>query len=235
MIPSAFEFWKALSEAVPGPHRLLSRGPLSYLCNHASPSVLCQARFPIKDAIQSASERRPPARRRCRTHSEHSPMKSHDPRSTRSSVIGLLLWLALAFTAAAVGSFFTPGEWYSELQKPAWNPPRWIFAPVWTALYATMGIAAWLIWNRTGLPGRGRALALFLLQLALNAMWSPIFFGLQNPALAFVNIMLLWLALLATVAAFWKMRWPAGALLLPYLAWVTFAAGLNFVIWGLNP
>ena len=150
------------------------------------------------------------------------------------SALALAGWLALSFAAAAVGGFFLPGEWYAGLQKPSWNPPNWIFGPVWTALYTIMAIAAWLIWKRGGFAGQHVALSLFLAQLLFNALWSPLFFGLRQPALAFADILLLWLTLLGTVAAFWKVRPLAGALLVPYLAWVTFASALNFALWTLN-
>jgi benzodiazapine receptor len=156
------------------------------------------------------------------------------PSSAARSALALVGWLALSFTAAAIGGFFLPGEWHARLQKPAWNPPNWIFGPVWTALYTMMAVAAWFVWKRGGFAAQLIALSLFLLQLLINALWSPLFFGLRNPALAFVDIVLLWLALLATVVAFWKVRPLAGALLVPYLAWVTFAGALNFAIWRLN-
>ena len=153
--------------------------------------------------------------------------------STRSA-LALVGWLALSFTAAAMGGFFLPGEWYAGLRKPSWNPPNWIFGPVWTVLYATMAVAAWLVWKRGGFAGQRFALSLFLMQLLLNALWSPLFFGLRNTGLAFVDIVWLWLAVLATVVAFWKTRPLTGALLVPYLAWVTFASVLNFALWRLN-
>ena len=150
------------------------------------------------------------------------------------SALALAGWLALSFAAAAVGGFFLPGEWYAGLQKPSWNPPNWIFGPVWTALYMIMAIAAWLVWKRGGFAGQRVALSFFLAQLLFNALWSPLFFGLRQPALAFADILLLWLTLLGTVAAFWKVRPLAGVLLVPYLAWVTFASTLNFALWRLN-
>jgi benzodiazapine receptor len=153
--------------------------------------------------------------------------------STRSA-LALAGWLVLSFSAAAIGGFFTPGAWHATLKKPSWNPPKWIFGPVWTALYTTMAIAAWLVWKRGGFAGQRVARSLFVAQLLFNALWSPLFFGLRHPALAFADIVLLWLALLGTVAAFWSARSIAGALLLPYLAWVTFASVLNFAIWRLN-
>jgi translocator protein len=153
--------------------------------------------------------------------------------STRSA-LALAGWLVLSFSVAAIGGFFMPGDWYATLQKPSWNPPNWIFGPVWTALYTTMAIAAWLVWKRGGFAGQHVALSLFLAQLLFNALWSPLFFGLRHTALAFADIVLLWVALLGTVATFWSARPIAGALLLPYLAWVTFASVLNFAIWRLN-
>jgi tryptophan-rich sensory protein len=160
--------------------------------------------------------------------------EGHSLVSKAISGLGLLGWLALAFGAATLGALFGPGDWYGALRKPAWNPPGWIFAPVWTVLYASMGVAAWLVWSRVGARGRGRALGLFLVQLGLNALWSPLFFGLQSPGWAFVDISLLWLALVGTVVVFWQVRPSAGLLLLPYLVWVSFASALNLAIWRLN-
>ena len=157
------------------------------------------------------------------------------PRSSTRSASVLAGWLLLSFSAAAVGGCFMPGAWYATLKKPSWNPPNWIFGPVWTALYTTMAIAAWLVWKRGGFAGQRVALSFFIAQLLFNALWSPLFFGLHYPGLAFADIVLLWLALLGTVAAFWKVRPLAGALLVPYLAWVTFASALNFALWRLNP
>jgi benzodiazapine receptor len=150
------------------------------------------------------------------------------------AALGFAGWLLLCFSAAALGGFFMPGEWYAQLQKPSWNPPSWIFGPAWTALYIMMAIAAWLVWRRGGFATQRLALGVFLLQLLLNALWSPLFFGLRNPALAFVDIVLLWFALLATLLVFWRRSRVAGALLIPYLAWVSFASALNFALWRLN-
>jgi tryptophan-rich sensory protein len=146
----------------------------------------------------------------------------------------LLGWLVLVFVAAAVGRSFPPGAWYAGLAKPAWTPPNWLFAPVWTLLYLLMGLAAWLVWERRGTSGGRWALGLFLVQLGLNALWSWVFFGLHRPGLAFVEIVLLWLALAATIGAFRRVRPLAAGLLVPYLLWVTFAAALNFALWRLN-
>ena len=147
------------------------------------------------------------------------------------SVVGLVVWLALCFGAAAVGARFRPGPWYAALRKPAWNPPAWIFAPVWTALYALMAVAAWLVWRE---PGTAAVLALFVVQLALNAAWTWLFFGLRRPGLALVEIVVLWLAIAATAIAFLAVVPPAGLLLLPYLAWVAFATALNASLWKRN-
>jgi tryptophan-rich sensory protein len=120
------------------------------------------------------------------------------------------------------------------LLKPAWNPPAWVFGPVWTVLYLMMAVAAWLVWRRRGFAGAPWALGLFVLQLALNTLWSAIFFGLRRPGVAAIEILLLWLAILATLIAFAPVSRLAAILLAPYLAWVTFAAVLNFTIWRMN-
>ena len=152
--------------------------------------------------------------------------------STADSAIGLVGWLVLCFGAAAVGARFKPGAWYAGLRKPAWNPPNWLFAPVWTVLYALMAVGAWLVWRETGLS---REAGLFVLQLALNAAWTWLFFGLKRPALALAEMVVLWLAIAATLVAFWNVRPLAGWLLVPYLLWVTFATGLTVAVWRLNP
>jgi translocator protein len=161
------------------------------------------------------------------------PVNLPAPSRIRSAA-GLAGWLLLCFFAAALGGLFAPGEWYAQLKKPMWNPPGWIFGPVWTALYTMMAVAAWLVWRSGELSARRKPLFLFLLQLLLNAAWSPLFFGLHNPGLAFAEILLLWLAIISTLLVFWKLRRGAGLLLVPYLAWVSFAAGLNFTLWRLN-
>jgi translocator protein len=157
------------------------------------------------------------------------------PIPPRRAAAGMLLWLLACFAAAALGALFPPGEWYAGLRKPAWNPPNWIFGPVWTALYAMMAAAAWLVWRRGGFAAQRGPLTLFVVQLLLNAVWTPLFFGLRQPALAFAEMLLLWCAITATILAFRRVQALASALLLPYLAWVTFAALLNFTLWRLNP
>jgi tryptophan-rich sensory protein len=144
---------------------------------------------------------------------------------------------ALCFAAAAVGAWLTGDaieSWYSGLAKPSFNPPNWVFGPAWTALYSMMAVAAWLVWRERGRRDVSIALVLFLVQLALNAAWSGVFFGLRNPAAALAEIAVLWLLIAATLFAFRRVRPVAGWLLAPYLAWVTFASALNFEIWRLN-
>lgn len=154
--------------------------------------------------------------------------------SATRNLIGLVGWLVVSFSAGWVGSRFLPGPWYASLAKPSWNPPSWVFAPVWTALYAMMGIAAWLVWRKSRFDGARAALTLFAVQLVLNALWSYLFFGLHRPDLAFVEIVALWLAILAVLVLFWREDRRAGALLVPYLVWVGFAACLNFALWRMN-
>jgi benzodiazapine receptor len=158
-----------------------------------------------------------------------------NPQTGLASWMGLAFWLGACFAAAWVGSQFSAGQWYERLTKPALTPPSWVFGPVWTLLYTMMGVAAWLVWKRHGFAGVAQSLWLFLLQLALNVLWSYLFFGLKNPGLAFLDIVVLWLAILATIIAFFRHYRPAGQLLLPYLLWVSFAVYLNLQFWRLNP
>ena len=166
-----------------------------------------------------------------------SPTASHANTPAISkprSALGLAGFVVLCFSAAAFGSQFMPGEWYAALKKPSWNPPNWIFGPVWSALYTMMAVAAWLVWRRGGFKLNRLPLALFLTQLFLNSLWSWLFFGLKNPALAFGEIVLLWLGIGGTIVAFWPRQRTAAWLLVPYLLWVSFASGLNFTLWQLN-
>ena len=156
------------------------------------------------------------------------------PKTAGSQALALFGWLALCFAAAATAVFVSTDGWYAGLQKPSWNPPSWLFGPAWTTLYILMAVAAWLVWREGGWKAQGRALRLFLLQWFLNALWTPLFFGLHRPGLALAEIVLLWLAIVATLWSFWRARKLAGLLLVPYLAWVTFATVLNFTIWRLN-
>jgi translocator protein len=155
-------------------------------------------------------------------------------RSRMTSALALAVWLALCFGAASLGGIFMPGEWYAVLKKPSWNPPGWIFGPVWAALYTMMAVAAWLVWKRGGFAAQRKPLALFLTQLVLNATWTPLFFGLHWTGIAFAEIVMLWLAIATTLAAFRPVSPAAAWLLAPYLAWVSFATMLNFALWRLN-
>jgi len=150
------------------------------------------------------------------------------------TLLALAGWLSLSLAAASLGAFFGPGDWYASLEKPWWNPPGWIFGPVWTALYTMMAVAAWLVWRQGGWGKQSKPLLFFLAQLALNALWTPLFFGLHRPRVAFAEIVLLWLAIVATLTAFRPVSRLAAWLLAPYLAWVSFAAALNFTLWCLN-
>lgn len=155
-----------------------------------------------------------------------------------SNTSKLVITIAISELAGIVGSVFTASSvasWYTQLTKPTINPPAWVFGPVWTTLFALMGIAAFLVWKK-GLERRDVkiALALFIGQLVLNTFWSIIFFGLRSPGGALTEIVFLWLAILATIIAFARISKPAAWLLLPYILWVSFAMYLNYVLWTLN-
>jgi len=157
--------------------------------------------------------------------------------SNTKQVIGLIGWLLLSFMAAALGAVASvqAATFYQQLAQPSWAPPSSVFGPVWSVLYALMGIAAWLVWREGGWRRQRGVLGLFVIQLASNALWSWLFFGWHRGALAFAAIVLLWLLIGATLLGFWRVRPLAGALLLPYLCWVSFASALNFAVWHLNP
>ena len=159
------------------------------------------------------------------------------PTPLPMQILGLLGWLAISFAAAAVGGFASAnaGGFYRELIRPGWAPPSWLFAPTWSLLYLLMGIAAWLVWREDGFRRAWAALSLFLIQLAANALWTWLFFVWHLGAFAFGEILILWVLILCTVVAFWRVRPIAGALLLPYLAWVTFASALTYSVWKRNP
>lgn len=155
----------------------------------------------------------------------------------QQQVLGLVAWLLVCFIAAAVGgaASIQAGPFYTQLLRPGWAPPAAVFGPVWTALYVLMGIAAWQVWRVDGFHAGKSALTLFLVQLALNALWSWLFFGWHRGALAFADIVLLLALILATLFAFWRIKPLAGALIVPYLIWVSFALALNYSVWQLNP
>jgi tryptophan-rich sensory protein len=157
--------------------------------------------------------------------------------SMPKQIIALVAWLAITFTAAFIGAVASSkaGDFYKELVRPVWAPPAFLFAPVWTFLYLLMGISAWLVWKQYGFHNSCFTLWLYLIQLALNALWTWIFFKWHHGAFSFSEIVILWFFILATMISFWRLRPMAGALLLPYLAWVTFATFLTFSIWKRNP
>jgi len=148
--------------------------------------------------------------------------------------VALVVILLICFAAAGLGSIATTPNiptWYASLAKPSWNPPNWLFGPVWTALYICMAVAAWLVWRQ---GGSRTPLTLFAVQLVLNAAWSWIFFWFHMPGAAFFEILVLLAAIAATTIAFWARSRAAGILMVPYLGWVAFASVLNFTIWRMN-
>lgn len=150
---------------------------------------------------------------------------------------GLIVFLTICFIAAAIGGIVTGPAidgWYETLEKPFWQPPAWVFGPVWTVLYLLMAIAAWLVWRPAGARSAAVPLSLFMVQLVLNVAWSWIFFYLQRPGWAVLELIVLWVAIALTTLAFSRRSTVAAGLMLPYLGWVTFAGVLNFTIWRLN-
>jgi tryptophan-rich sensory protein len=151
-----------------------------------------------------------------------------------NDILGLIGFFGACFLVATSGAIFRPGDWYENLAKPPWNPPNWLFPPAWTLLYIMIAVAGWLVWRRAGFAGAGLALAVYGVQLLLNAGWSALFFGLRRPDLAMAEVVLLWLSILATILLFAPIHATAAWLMVPYLAWVTFAAVLNYAIWQRN-
>lgn len=159
----------------------------------------------------------------------------HNTSSFRSAA-ALGGFIAVGFAIGAAGSLATATSietWYAGIEKPSFNPPNAVFGPVWTTLYLMIAIAGWRVWRRSGFSDR-RAFALYSLQLLLNLMWSVLFFGLQDIGAAFFELVLLWIAIAATLVLFWRHDRIAGLLFVPYLAWVSFAGVLNAAIWRLN-
>ncbi len=153
------------------------------------------------------------------------------PKHPLLTLVGLVV---VCFAVAGIGGLATAPNiptWYAGLVKPAWTPPGWIFGPVWSLLYLSMAVAAWLVWRRGNVLV---PLTLFVIQLAFNAAWSWLFFGLHSPGAAFIDVVFLWAAIAATMLVFWFRSTIAGLLFMPYLAWVSFATVLNFTIWRLN-
>lgn len=150
---------------------------------------------------------------------------------------GLVLCVLICLGAGGLGAIATTPEidgWYRTIVKPEWNPPNWVFGPVWTTLFVLMGISAWLVWKPAGFRAAATPLALFAAQLTFNVAWSWIFFGMHQIGWAVIEIIILWATILATTVAFFRRSKPAGWLLVPYMGWVSFATMLNFAIWRLN-
>jgi tryptophan-rich sensory protein len=145
-------------------------------------------------------------------------------------MIAFAVFIVAVFAAALLGARFCPDAWYDELAKPSWQPPNRVFAPVWTVLYVAIAVAGWRLWT----VGSGLGVTFWAIQLALNAIWSPLFFGAKRIDLALVDIVALWVAIVATAVVAASVDGVATALLVPYLAWVSFATALNFAVWRLN-
>lgn len=155
-----------------------------------------------------------------------------EQKINRYGSVGYLVgFVVVTFIAPALGVISPPGDWYASLNKPSWNPPGWIFGPVWTLLYLMMATAAWLVWKRAGW---GKALGFYGVQLALNAAWTPLFFGAKQPGWALVDIIVMWVAILVTMVVFFRVSKAAGWLMVPYFAWVSFAMVLNYTLWRMN-
>lgn len=151
-----------------------------------------------------------------------------------TEIVALLGFIAAVAAVASTGAFFPPDSWYQSLRKPRWCPPNWLFGPAWTVLYLMIAVSGWLVWRKAGLAGAAGAFAIYALQLLLNGAWSGIFFGLRRMDLALAELALLWLAILATIVAFAAHDALAAWLLVPYLAWVTFAGALNAALLRAN-
>jgi len=157
--------------------------------------------------------------------------------SRARDIAALAGFVILCLAASALGAAVTvsaTGSWYDELAKASWNPPPWVFGPVWTVLYVMMGVATWLVWRQGASAARRRAMSVFAIQLTLNVLWSYLFFGFHLPLAALIEMGVLWLAIAVTLRAFARLSAPAGWLLVPYLAWVTYALSLNGAIVVLN-
>jgi len=148
--------------------------------------------------------------------------------------LGLVGWVAVCFIPSATAVFIQPGAWYEALDKPAWTPPSWVFGPVWTVLYILMGVATWRVWVRHGFEKARSELVFFLVHLLFNAAWTWLFFGLQLLVVSAIEIVVLWAMIVALTVLFWRRDHAAGMLLLPYLAWVSYAVTLNIGFAVLN-
>jgi benzodiazapine receptor len=147
----------------------------------------------------------------------------------------LMAFIGICAVAASSGALFPPGRWYDSLRKPAWRPPNWLFGPAWTVLYAMIAVAGWLVWTTAGPGERLVPMSVYGLQLVLNVVWSGIFFGMKRMKLALGEMALLWLSIAVNIAVFWPVHKIAALMLVPYLAWVSFAFMLNRALVKLNP
>ena len=153
---------------------------------------------------------------------------------TTGSLLALGGFALVALLAASSGAAFKPDAWYREIRKPAWTPKDWVFPTVWTPLYVMIAASGWLVWREAGFAGAALPLLVWLAQLALNAGWSALFFGLKKPGLAFAEVLTLWFAVALNILLFWPISTTAALLLVPYLVWVTIASALNFQVWRMN-
>ncbi len=166
---------------------------------------------------------------------------SYRGRNSRPNLPALAAFLVLALGAGAVGAAFSPGfsapaaHWYAALLKPAWVPPQSWFPPVWIALYVSMATAAWIVWRERYHRGRAAAISAYCLQLLLNSLWPPVFFGLKNIDAGLFEIVALWLAVGWTLREFARVKFAAALILVPYFSWLTMIAALNLAMWKLNP
>jgi translocator protein len=154
------------------------------------------------------------------------------------NLLALVVFIVVCLGVAWVSALATRpaiGTWYAGLAKPSWTPPNWLFAPVWTALYLAMAVAGWLVWKSAGAAERQAALAIFAAQLALNFLWSPLFFGLHRVGWAMADLAFLWAAISGFVFAAWPASRVASILFVPYWLWVSYAGALNFAVWRMNP
>jgi len=142
------------------------------------------------------------------------------------------IFLAACFAAGSTGALFEPGKWYESLSKPSWTPPNWLFPVAWATLYLCIAAAAARV---APLEGSQYAMAFFALQIALNTLWTPVFFGLKRMGAGMVVLVALWIAVATTLGIFWSLDWIAGLLFVPYLVWVTVAGALNYTVWRMNP
>ncbi len=158
-------------------------------------------------------------------------------RSIAAQSLGFAGWLIGTSVAGALGAIASvrAASFYAELTRPAWAPPAWLFGPVWTVLYLLMATAAWLVWRRYGFDRARSALTIFVLQLVANALWTWLFFAWHQGGLALAELTVLWLLIATNIVAFWKLDRLAASMLVPYLAWVSFAGALNLALWRLNP